>query len=103
TMTTSPTLPIPLPYATLFPTDTRTLTVTSAIGTSPPFAGFTVTPPGAPSITAISPSSGSRGTSVPATISGTNLSGATAVTFSGSGVTATIGTGGTATSLPLTL
>src|SRR5262249_10606749 len=48
-------------------------------------------------------SSGSRGTSVLATISGTNLNGATAVTFSGSGVTATIGTGGTSTSLPVTV
>src|SRR5439155_26523977 len=48
-------------------------------------------------------SSGTPGTSVPATISGTNLNGATAVTFSGSGVTATIGTGGTATSLPITV
>src|SRR5437870_4883040 len=65
------------------------------------FAHFAVTQPAEPAITGISPSSGTAGTSVPATISGTNLNGATAVTFSGSGVTATIGTG-TATSLPIT-
>src|SRR5439155_1480936 len=82
---------------------TRTLTVTTGIGTSLPFTGFTVTSPAPPAITGISPSSGTPGTSVPATISGSNLNGATAVTFSGSGVTATIETGGTATSLPITV
>src|SRR2546425_3091970 len=56
---------------------------------------------GEPVVTGITPSSGAAGTSQPATISGTGLGGATAVTFSGSGVTATIGTG-TATSLPIT-
>src|SRR3989454_12541510 len=76
--------------------------VAPVFGASPPFTGFTVAPPAAPAITGISPSSGTPGTSVPATISGTNLNGATAVTFSGSGVTATIGTGGTATSLTIT-
>src|SRR5207247_10905454 len=53
--------------------------------------------------TGISPSSGAAGTSLGATISGSNLGGATAVAFSGSGVTATIGTGGTASSLPITV
>src|SRR5437870_12685672 len=52
---------------------------------------------GEPVVTGITPSSGAAGTSQPATISGTNLNGATAVTFSGSGVTATIGTGRAAT------
>src|SRR5438309_389989 len=56
-----------------------------------------------PAITGITPSSGAAGTSLPATISGSNLNGATAVSFSGSGVTATIGTGATATSLPITV
>src|SRR2546426_768400 len=56
-----------------------------------------------PAITGITPSSGTAGSSLPATISGSNLSGATAVSFSGSGVTATIGTGGTASSLPITV
>src|SRR5437016_14225940 len=58
---------------------------------------------GEPVVTGITPSSGAAGTSQPATISGTGLGGATAVTFSGSGVTATIETGGTATSLPITV
>src|SRR5439155_5934921 len=70
-------------------------------GTSPAFSGFTVT--SGPIITGISPSSGTAGTSLGATISGSNLGGATAVAFSGSGVTATIGTGGTASSLPITV
>jgi len=42
----------------------------------------------APSLTAINPSSGVRGTTVPVTITGTNLTGATGVTISGTGVTA---------------
>src|SRR5437870_12525694 len=54
---------------------------------------------GEPVVTGITPSSGAAGTSQPATISGTGLGGATAVTFSGSGVTATIGTGGAASLL----
>src|SRR5439155_5435028 len=58
---------------------------------------------GEPVVTGITPSSGAAATSQPATISGTGLGGATAVTFSGSGVTATIETGGTATSLPITV
>src|SRR5256886_14631453 len=54
-----------------------------------------------PAISGITPSSGTAGTSLPVTITGTDLDGATAVSFSGSGVTATIGTGGTASSLPI--
>src|SRR2546422_2313733 len=100
---TATSLPITVTIAGGASTDTRTLTVTTGIGTSLPFTGFTVTSPAPPAITGISPSSGIPGTSVPATISGSNLSGATAVSFSGSGVTATIGTGGTATSLPITV
>src|SRR5213593_608275 len=100
---TATSLPITVTIAAGASTDTRTLTVTTGIGTSLPFTGFTVTSPAPPAITGISPSSGIPGTSVPATISGTGLGGATAVTFSGSGVTATIGTGGTATSLPITV
>src|SRR2546428_703177 len=100
---TATSLPITVTIAGGASTDTRTLTVTTGIGTSLPFTGFTVTSPAPPAITGISPPAGTPGTSVPATISGTNLNGATAVSFSGSGVTATIGTGGTATSLPITV
>ena len=64
--------------------------------------GFAILAP-APVITGINPTGGIQGTSIPATISGTGLNGAIAVTFSGSGVTATIGTGGTATTLPITI
>src|SRR5262249_41331975 len=56
-----------------------------------------------PTISTISPSAGYQGTTPTATISGTNLSGATSVTFSGTGVTAAIAGGGTATSLPIVI
>jgi hypothetical protein len=79
----------------------RTVTVTTPGGTSSPFSGFTVGFP--PAITAVSPNSGSPGTNIAATLFGTNLSGASAVTLSGSGVTATIGPGGTASTLPVTI
>src|SRR5207244_1882956 len=49
-----------------------------------------------PQITGITPSSGSQGT-VNATIAGFNLTGATSVTFSGTGVTAVIGGGSSPT------
>jgi subtilisin family serine protease len=59
--------------------------------------------PPAPTITSIEPASGVQGSTVQATISGTNLTGATAITFSDSGVTATIREGGTNTVLPITI
>jgi hypothetical protein len=43
--------------------------------------------PPAPTLTSISPTSGARGTSVPVTLTGTNLTGATAISVSGSGFT----------------
>jgi YVTN family beta-propeller protein len=59
--------------------------------------------PAPPSITSITPSTGVQGTTVNATISGTNLAGATSVNFVGAGVTASIGSGGTSTSLPVNI
>ena len=59
----------------------RSVTVTTANGTSNAMT-FTVNPPG-PSLTAISPSSGGRGASVPVTISGSDLSGASINAISG--------------------
>ena len=56
-----------------------------------------------PSVSGISPASGVINTTVPAVITGANLAGTTSVIFSGSGVSATIGTGGTSTSLPVTI
>jgi len=53
------------------------------------------------SITAITPSSGNVGSTVDAVITGSNLEGAIAVDFTGSGVTARILQGGTSTSLPV--
>lgn len=56
-----------------------------------------------PAINGISQTSGAQGATISATISGTNLSGAAPVVFSGTGVTAAILSGGTATSLPVTI
>src|SRR5262249_9225670 len=50
-------------------------------------------PAGPPTITSISPTSGNAGTTVSAVLFGSGLTGATAVTFSGAGVTATLGRG----------
>jgi MBG domain (YGX type)/Bacterial Ig domain len=43
-----------------------------------------------PTLTSISPNSGVRGTTVPATLTGTNLTGASAVTITGGGVSCTV-------------
>lgn len=56
-----------------------------------------------PTITGISPVSGTPGSRVEAVISGTGLAGATAVKFANDGLGAAIGVGGTATSLPIVI
>jgi len=56
-----------------------------------------------PVISAISPAIAIQGTTSQAILAGVNLSGATSVTVSGAGVTATIQSGGTDTQLPLSL
>jgi hypothetical protein len=66
-------------------TTTRTVTITTGSGTSGT-QPFTVL---GPTVTSIAPTSGERGTSVPVALAGTNLTGATAVTFSGTGITCT--------------
>jgi endonuclease/exonuclease/phosphatase family metal-dependent hydrolase len=87
-----------------------TISVTTANGTGTSSASFTVTTTvAAPSITSFSPTSGAVGTNV--TITGTNFTGATAVTFNGTSasfttnsnvmVTATVPSG--ATTGPITL
>jgi N-acetylneuraminic acid mutarotase len=57
----------------------------------------------APSIRSLSPNGAYQGAMISATVSGSNLFAASSVTFSGTGVTATIGPGGTVTSLPITI
>ncbi len=57
----------------------------------------------APSITGIAPNAMAPGKTITAVIKGTSLTSATAVTISGNGVTASAGTSGTATSLPVTI
>ncbi len=65
----------------------RSVTITTPLGTSPALSGaFTVQ--GA-TLTSISPTTGTHGTTVPVTLTGNNLSGATAVTIAGGGVTCT--------------
>ena len=99
---TATSLPIRIDIASGAAAGLRTITVTTSAGASVPFSGFTVNST-IPVITGISPSSGVQGNTVAANISGSNLSGATAVTFASSGITATIDSGGTATNLPVHL
>src|SRR5207249_3142800 len=79
----------------------RTVSVSAIGGISSPFSGLTIAPP--PTITGITPNSGAPGTSVAATIDGVDLTGASSVSFLGSGVTASIPGGGTLTSVPVTV
>jgi hypothetical protein len=60
-------------------TTARNVTVSTPGGTSNPVT-FTVTAPPVPTLTSITPTSGSRGTSVTVTFTGTNLTGTSAVT-----------------------
>ena len=79
----------------------RTVTVTTAIGTSGPRI-FTISlpPPGAPTLTSVTPNEGIQGTTVAVTLTGTNfVVGATTVTVAGGGVTVTNVVVGSATSL----
>ena len=62
----------------------RTVTVTAPGGTSNGVT-FTVVVPPAPTLTSIAPPTGVRGTSFPVTLTGTNLTGASAVNVSGGG------------------
>jgi hypothetical protein len=64
----------------------RSLSVVTAGGTTNSLVGgFTVV---TPTLTSIAPNSGVRGSIVPVTLTGTNLTGASAINFSGAGVTA---------------
>jgi hypothetical protein len=79
------------------------VTTPGGLASSPTGVGFTVAAP-TPVISGINVHTANQGsTNVSATISGSNLAGATAVTFDGTGVTATIQSGGTATTLPITI
>ncbi|MGH7256523.1 MAG: IPT/TIG domain-containing protein [Nitrospirales bacterium] len=80
-------------------TGTVEVTNTNGAATSP--EAFTVL--GAPTITGITPETVAQGGTWPVTIAGTHLAQATAVTFTQAGLTATILTGVTETSLPLAL
>ncbi len=78
--------------------NTLTATASGTVQGSPVTFTATGIPPAA--ITSISPPAGNTGATLAVTITGNNLSGAKAADF-GSGVTVTIGTGGTSTNLPV--
>src|SRR5262249_14262641 len=80
---TATSIPVTITIASSAALGARTITATTPGATSPPFSSFRVDPP--PAITNISPSSGIPGSSFPATITGTLLSGATGVSISGTG------------------
>jgi hypothetical protein len=61
----------------------RTETVSTAGGTTAGVTFTVVAPPPPPTLTSITPNTGVRGSIVPVTLTGTNLTGATAVTVSG--------------------
>jgi Glycine rich protein/IPT/TIG domain len=69
----------------------RTVTVTTAAGTSGPrIFAITLPAPGAPTLTSVTPNQGIQGTTVAVTLTGTNfVVGATTVNVSGGGVTVT--------------
>ncbi len=81
----------------------RTLSVTTRYNVSAIFSGFTINPTNVPRPTNVNPISAAQGAAISATITGVNLSGATAVSFSGSGIVASVVSGGTSTSLPVTI
>ena len=67
----------------------RNVTVTTGGGTATLTNAFTVVNPPAPTLTSISPTTGTHGTSVKVTLTGTNFtSTGTTLSFSGTGVTA---------------
>lgn len=80
---------------------TGTVTVTNANGTANSPSSFMVVGPA--TITGLNPTAFTQGTTMPTTIQGTNLVNATVVTFAQPGLIATIATGVTSTTLPVTL
>lgn len=80
---------------------TGTVTVTNTNGTANSPLSFTVVGPA--TITSLNPTTFTQGTTMPVTIQGTNLANATAVSFTQPGLVATMATGVTNTTLPVTL
>lgn len=80
---------------------TGTVTVTNTNGTASSPLSFAVVGPS--TITGLNPTAFTQGTTMPATIQGTNLANATVVTFTQPGLAATMVTGVTSTTLPVTL
>jgi sugar lactone lactonase YvrE len=98
------TLPITINISADAAASPRSLTLSTSTGASAVFNSFTVTNSAQPpAIGLITPSSGIAGTTLSATISGANLTGATGVAFSGNGVTAVLSGGGSASAVPVTL
>jgi len=97
---TATSLPVTISVGSTALPGVRSFSVTASGGTSNPFTGLTVA---GPRISSINPAQINVGATISATISGTALGGATAVTFEGTGVSAAVQPGGTATSLPVTI
>lgn len=80
---------------------TGTVTVTNTNGTANSPSSFTVVGPA--TITGLTSTTFTQGTTMPVTIQGTNLANATAVSFTQPGLVARMDTGVTSTTLPVTL
>lgn len=87
---TSTSVPVTITIPSTGPLWSTPFFVSSATGSSPVFSGFKVTSGNPPAITAIDPAPVIQGIAAPVTISGSDLLGVTAVTFSGTGISATI-------------
>ncbi len=94
-------LPVSISISSTAAAGVRAITVTASAGTSPPNNAFRVV---VPAITSIAPASGVRGLVRIATLTGADLSGAAAVTFSGTGgVTADVVSNSTPTNIQVSI
>jgi len=89
TVVNSTTITATLSIASTAPAGARNVAVVTTSNGTSTTATFTVV---RPTLTSITPNTGVRGTSVPVTLTGTNLAGATGLTGLGTGVTVATGT-----------
>ncbi len=97
--TTDNLLPFTLSVLPSAPNGARSVRLATPHTVSEAFSGFTVTSNGIPSVTSISPGSGVQGTIGSVQLTGSNLTGTIAVTFSGTGLTGTVAAGSSDTRL----
>ena len=99
---TNTNLPVTITVSDTAAPGSRLLTATNSFGVSDTFLGFTVVNV-RPDIENINPRKALAGSTITMTVSGRDLAGATSVAFSGTGITAAILPGGTATTLPISI